>query len=80
MMSNPNNESAALLLEFAGIQKQFGELTMNAEAQRQALNRLLPEFASEFLTQMESLNIRQIRQEYEHRVSVLLEAHRKASV
>jgi hypothetical protein len=79
MMSNPNNESATLLLEFAAIQKQIGELTMNAEAQRQALRRLLPEFASEFLAQMESPSIRQIRQEYEHRVSVLIEAHRKIS-
>ena len=79
-MIHSNKESTAtLLLEFANIQKQIGELTMNAEAQREALNRLLPGFASEFSNAMESPNIRQIRQEYEHRVSVLLEAHRKIS-
>ena len=71
--------AAAILQEFAAVQKQVGELAIAMEAQRLTLNRLLPGFATQFVAHLTSPSSLRIRQEYEHRISVLLEAHRKIS-
>jgi len=75
----PNQHIAELLNKLADIDKELGELSVSMIAQNATLRTLIPEFQTQFASQLASERCRQVKLEYEHRIGVLREAAQKLS-
>jgi hypothetical protein len=75
----PAQNLAEVLKEFAQIQRSLSNLSISATARHLALCDLLPNFESRYLEHMGDAKVLRLKDEYEHRISILLEASRKMS-
>ena len=70
---------ANILNTLMDIEKELGELTVEMTAQHMSLGDLVPEFESRYTDRLGSPECLKLKNEYEYRIRVLLEASRKLS-
>lgn len=65
--------NAELLRELGSIHKDIGELSVVTMALHSTLCALLPDFSGKYELNLASERIQRVKQQYEHRIRVLLE-------
>jgi hypothetical protein len=70
----PSQNAAEILRMVADIQKDIGELSIAMMAQHSTLRDLFPDFESRYASKEKDAAILRVKNEYEHKIRVLLEA------
>lgn len=70
----PSQNAAEVLRMIADIQKDIGELSVTMIAEQSTLRDLLPDYAARFSSKEKDAAVLRVKNEYEHKIRVLLEA------